>query len=294
MGGVGSPWEAGSLRGGLERGGLERGAGGAAVTGGLERGGGGAAVTGGLERGGGGAAVTGGLERGGGGAAVTGGLERGGGGAAVTGGLERGGGGAAVTESVFLGGTTGGGAEEAVVGTVVSRAGMWGNVSSVVSLRVGTGGGVCSSGVMDFLEMDRGKGFGRVGTLGDEDGGVVLSLIPIFFSSVLALSRMLFGVRGGESSFSFTSSSPLGSAGGFGATRTGSGFGFLVGVGGRWFGLSRPPFGSAGLGLGGILGLGGSFSELSRDSFDRLACLSLCLSQAGFSTVCDSWTGGLG
>ena len=242
MGGVGSPWEAGSLRGGLERGGLERGAGGAAVMGGLERGGGGAAVT----------------------------------------------------EGVFLGGTTGGGAEEAVVGTVVSRAGMWGNVSSVVSLRVGTGGGVCSSGVMDFLEMDRGKGFGRVGTLGDEDGGVILSLIPIFFSSVLALSRMLFGVRGGESSFSFTSSSPLGSAGGFGATRTGSGFGFLVGVGGRWFGLSRPPFGSAGLGLGGILGLGGSFSELSRDSFDRLACLSLCLSQAGFSTVCDSWTGGLG
>ena len=250
MGGVGSPWEAGSLRGGLERGGLESGAGGAAVTGGLERGG-----------------------------------------------LVSGAGGAVVTEGVFLGGTTGGGAEEAVVGTVVSRAGTWGNVSSVVSLRVGTGGGVCSSGVMDFLEMDRGKGFGRVGTLGDKDGGVVLPLIPIFFSSVLALSRMVFGVRGGESSFSFTllpSSSPLDSAGGFGATRTGSGFGFLVGVGGRWFGLSCPPFGSAGLGLGGILGLGGSFSELSRDSFDRLACLSLCLSQAGFSTVCGSWTGGLG
>ena len=252
MGGVGSPWEAGSLRGGLERGGLVRT------------------------------------------------------------------GGAAVTEDAFLGGTTGGGAEETVVGIGVSRAGTWGNVSSVVSLRVGTGGrvcssgvmdflemdvssvvslrvgtggGVCSSGVMDFLEMERGKGFGRGGALGDEAGGVVLPLIPIFLSRVLALSRMLFGVRGGESSFSFTllpSSSPLASAGSFGATRVGSGFGFLVGVGGRWFGLSLPPFGSAGLGLGRMLGLGGSFSKLSRDSFDRLACLSLCLSQAGFSAVCGS------
>ena len=226
MGGVGSPWEAGSLRGGLERGGLVSG-----------------------------------------------------------------GGGAVVMEGVFLGGTTGGGAEETVVGTVVSRAGMWGNVSSVVSFRIGTGGGACSSGVMDFLEMDRGKGFGRVGTLGDKDGGVVLPLIPIFLSSVLALSRMLFGVRGGESSFSFTllpSSSLLVSVGGFGATRAGSGLGFLVGVGGRWFGLSCLPFGSVGLGLGGMLGLGGSFSELSRDSFERFACLSLCLSQGGFSAVCGS------
>lgn len=212
----------------------------------------------------------------------------------LRGGLERGGlvrrGGAVVMEGVILGGTTGRGGEETVLGAVLScTGGAGGSVGCVVSLRMGTGGGICSSGVVGFLGTERGKGFGLVGALGDGDGGVVLPPIPIFISNVLALSRMLPGVRGGELFFSSIlppSSSLCASTGGFGATFVGTGFGFLVGVGGRWFIVS--PFGGAGLGLGGILGLGGSFSELSRDSFDRFACLSRCLSQGGFSAVCGS------
>lgn len=212
-----------------------------------------------------------------------------------------GGGVSSLGSSLSWGGTNGAG--ETISALLDCRGRGGGGLSSLSGCSTGrgkgglvSGGGALGPGGGGF---ELGGGALGLGGGGFELGGGNLGLggvssgkpPPRCCCSVLARSLML-GVTGDSSSGCGTGAGLLcggarggGMLAGLGATRgVGIGLGFLAGEGfppsSCWTGFGERGGGCTGLCAGG----GGLLIDSSRDILDRLSCLSLCLTHAGFSS----------
>ena len=120
--------------------------------------------------------------------------------------------------------------------------------------------------------------------------GGVLDTLPILRSSVMARSRTLLGVLGGDSCLLFSNmcvsliSVRVGRGYKFselGFLGTGTGLGFFLSRGGLLIGLILCSGG------GGFVAGGGGLE--SGAIFAKLACRSRCFNHAGFSCTSDCW-----